>query len=653
MMARLARWMLMVALAVAGMGAAAHAQTALLDEVHTLSGVTEPVEHPFDITQAGAYELTLTDLKLPAALTSAKLAVTRAATVVGTAAVTAASASAVLSFDATPGTYVVRIVGNPSASGAGAVGVKIARASQTTAFHEFVAPITAPTPDVPDNRSILEETITPTVTGNYEVVLADLAFPQTLPDLLLSVTEVGGAQVAVLLAAGTATFAAQAGVAYKILAIAESPVSVNAGLFSVRIRQSGASTNVFARTVRVGRVQQLGTVSLNAGAHVLSLNDLQFPVALAEKGAALILDGASAALTTAGGDTAFTAAPGEHFIYVVAKAAAGTTGVYGLEVKVAVGPVLFSTVKAVSGTPGTTPAFSFVVDIATAGAYRVRLADFEFPAGFSAAQLGASQGSVLLGQLSAAGSLDLANVAAGPLFIVVLAQPTNPKGGLFGVDLTPAAGGAPVFETTQGVGNLFQARKISVTGTSAYRVTLTDLGFPVTFDELGAVVTRGAAAVGTVLNSSHFDFNATAGNYFINFIATPDATENAGTYGIRVAEKPPAPTVTFTASPTQVTAGSIAGLTWNATNATSCIASDGWSGTKAVSGTESTAALNAGATFKLECTGEGGSTSATVTVTTVAQNNQGGGGGSLGWLLVAGLSLGMVGRRRRPACVVR
>jgi hypothetical protein len=582
MISRLARSIGVVALAVFALSGVARAQTALLDEVRTLSDGAAPVEHALDITQAGSYELTITDLKLPAALTSAKLAVTRGTTVVGTASTTASTASAVLSFEATPGAYVIRIVGRPAAAGSGTVGVKVTRANETTALNEFVASIASPPAATPENRTVLEETITPTVRGPYEVERADFALPQALPDLLMSVTQVGGPQVAVLPTAGTATFAAQAGVSYKILAIGESPTSVNAGLYSVRVRQAGASTNLFSRTVTVGRVEGIGTVTLGAGAHVLSLNDLQFPAPLDEKGAALVRDGAVAALTTTSGDTAFTASAGEHLMYVVAKAAASTTGTYGLEVRPSGGVALFSTVRTVGGAPGTTPVYSFVADITTAGAYRVRLADFAFPAAFSAAQLGASQNGTLLGSLNAAGSLDLPNVAIGKLFLVALAAPTNTGGGVFGVDVAPTGGSTPVFEVTQGVGNLFNSRKVSATGTTAYRVTLTDVAFPHTFNELGAVVTRGAETLGKVLNSAQFDFNAAPGNYFINFIATPDATEKAGTYGIRVAEKPPSPTVTLTATPTQVTVGGAVDLAWSTTSATSCVASNGWTGSRPV-----------------------------------------------------------------------
>ena len=81
---------------------------------------------------------------------------------------------------------------------------------------------------------------------------------------------------------------------------------------------------------------------------------------------------------------------------------------------------------------------------------------------------------------------------------------------------------------------------------------------------------------------------------------------------------PQLPTVTLTASPTSVSSGGVSTLTWSSTNATSCTASGGWSGTKAINGSQSTGALSQNTTFTLTCTGAGGSAtqSATVTVAT-------------------------------------
>ncbi len=101
------------------------------------------------------------------------------------------------------------------------------------------------------------------------------------------------------------------------------------------------------------------------------------------------------------------------------------------------------------------------------------------------------------------------------------------------------------------------------------------------------------------------------------YTLTCTGTGGSAAQSATVSVKPPAPTVTLSVGPSAITSGSSAMLTWSSTNATSCVASGAWSGTKAVTGTQSTGALTANATYTLSCTGTGGSAaqSATVSVT--------------------------------------
>jgi hypothetical protein len=75
------------------------------------------------------------------------------------------------------------------------------------------------------------------------------------------------------------------------------------------------------------------------------------------------------------------------------------------------------------------------------------------------------------------------------------------------------------------------------------------------------------------------------------------------------------PTAVLTANPTVVPTGDASVLTWSSSNATGCLASGGWSGSKPVSGFLSTGALSTGANYTLICTGPGGTSKpATVTI---------------------------------------
>ncbi|HTU66394.1 MAG TPA: hypothetical protein VMF52_10620 [Steroidobacteraceae bacterium] len=76
-------------------------------------------------------------------------------------------------------------------------------------------------------------------------------------------------------------------------------------------------------------------------------------------------------------------------------------------------------------------------------------------------------------------------------------------------------------------------------------------------------------------------------------------------------EAPPAvvvPTVTISANPTSVTPGGSSMITWSSTNAATCTASGGWTGSKAANGSGTSGALSAETLFSLTCTGENGQT---------------------------------------------
>jgi hypothetical protein len=81
-----------------------------------------------------------------------------------------------------------------------------------------------------------------------------------------------------------------------------------------------------------------------------------------------------------------------------------------------------------------------------------------------------------------------------------------------------------------------------------------------------------------------------------------------------------AATASLTANPTTVAKGGSSTLVWSSTNASTCTASGGWSGTLAPSGSQSTGPISSTTTYSISCSGPGGASptaSATVTVTPV------------------------------------
>ena len=63
-----------------------------------------------------------------------------------------------------------------------------------------------------------------------------------------------------------------------------------------------------------------------------------------------------------------------------------------------------------------------------------------------------------------------------------------------------------------------------------------------------------------------------------------------------------------------------ANLSWNSANATTCSASNAWSGSKSISGSENTGSLVSSKTYTIVCTGTGGSATDSVTVNVAGQS---------------------------------
>ncbi|MHB8710434.1 MAG: fibronectin type III domain-containing protein [Minisyncoccota bacterium] len=148
--------------------------------------------------------------------------------------------------------------------------------------------------------------------------------------------------------------------------------------------------------------------------------------------------------------------------------------------------------------------------------------------------------------------------------------------------------------------------------------------------------TQATGALGTVIGGP---VSADGFNWWnINYDSGVDGW-SAEDYLVKYTAPTPAPTITMSASPTSVTSGSSTTLTWFSTNATSCTASGGWTGTKATSGSQSLTNLTTTATYTLACTGAGGTATAGATVTVTS-----GGGGTpttLGAVLLEDFSLGI------------
>lgn len=143
----------------------------------------------------------------------------------------------------------------------------------------------------------------------------------------------------------------------------------------------------------------------------------------------------------------------------------------------------------------------------------------------------------------------------------------------------------------------------------------------------GYQVFRNGYLAGTPTGTSWTDTGlkpATAYSYTVNArdaagnVSLSSNTVNAST-SAGTLPATPAPTVSFSASPGAVVKGSFARLTWSTTNATSCTASGGWSGTKPTKGSQwvPISATASSTTYTITCSGTGGTKAVSTTVNTV------------------------------------
>lgn len=121
----------------------------------------------------------------------------------------------------------------------------------------------------------------------------------------------------------------------------------------------------------------------------------------------------------------------------------------------------------------------------------------------------------------------------------------------------------------------------------------------------GPVGVGGSRSVGPISSTTTFSLTCTG--------AGGSASTTA-----RVTVVPP-PAVTLTSADTIVAAGGSTTLAWSARDAYACQASGGWTGTRAMSGSQPVGPIDGSTTFTLSCTGTGGSAVQMVSVSALGE----------------------------------
>jgi plastocyanin len=642
----LANVVIRAALALVAFAGAARS-TSLLDQtsIVALPTVAAPQQYSFTATATEALTVKLTDLQVPAAFSFLQIAVTQADTLVGTAWPVEGTTSTVAVAAITGTTYLVSVIGTPNATqGIGSFGVCVTRNSDTThtcvPAYSYSGNIQTPSAPSTSGVSTLDTNFTATSTGTYQVTLTDDQFPVALQ--MVSATIFNGAtQVGGVFPSGTTSVTLTGGVNYTLLIAAQAAASPQAGLYGARITDPSGAV-VFERTRPVGSLGASTIVNNPTPQSLtLSLTDFAYPASLNGLGAAVTSGAVELGeLTAAGSSPAFAAPAGNLEIWQYATAGA-SSGVYSLNLASAHAS-LFSTTQVVNPAGnGSSGSYAFAVQLA-AGVYNLSVTDLQFPGQLSSVSSTIAENGAVLTVNS---NGDFTTPAAGVAVIVVDAQAPQSGSGIFDVAVRTAnTPSTTVLDQTQAVGGVFNTQMINDSAGGSYTVTLTDLGFPTDFQNLAAVFSQGGQVLGKIYGSNAFSVDTTAGQYVLTIVATP-GMDNYGLYSVNIASAKP--TLTFSASPTTVTAGQTVQLTWSADSATTCTASGSstWSGNEPVSGTASVA-ISADVTLMLTCTGTGGSVTQSVAITaTPAASSGGGGGGSVDLSLLVLLTATFLARR--------
>jgi len=596
-----------------------------------------PPSYEFTLTAAGNYSVTLRDLAAPAALQSLRAIVTRDLEVVAELEVTypttqgAPLVAATDTFAGTPGLYRVHVLGSiASGTAGGTFGISVAPAAGGGAVFEAADAIAA-NEGPGANQSVLQTTFSTTTAGTYQLVLADHQFPAALAstDVLL-LRRTATTPTIVLTAAGS--FNANSGDTYELIIIATADANL-AGLYSVSVNGGAPATTAYRSDNAVGQLPPATPVTIaSSGSYALTVTDLAFPEPLSAIAVGVTQNGAFIGSRSAAGSSTFTLAQGTAELFVLPTAssigAAAVTLAQGALVSYA------DVHLADASADVTTPAiYSFVPSQpVTAGSYTLTTADFRFPSQMASIETAVVQGATVIHQTDDVGSETVA-LQAGAVRVLVAATPppasgAMPGNGMFALTLATQPGNALVFESTQGVGGLFTSRAIDLPAAGRYDVSLQDFEFPERLRTSWLAITRGTTLVGQVIGSSTIqNLQLDAGTHVLNFLGQTAANSNYGAFGLKVADSAPPPVVSLTASSTTVTSGQGVTLQWSATNATSCTAAGGWTGTKSTSGTQAISALVANTTFELDCSGPSGRDDASVTVTVNAPSPRSSGGG--------------------------
>jgi hypothetical protein len=477
----------------------------------------------FTISQAGSYQLTLTDDVFPAPLSSLQLIAIQSGVANPTPVflLTAAGPASSATLDA--GTYDLFVVAEANSSTpAGLYSVLISGGpanATVLATTQPVGQLTAATPiAVPRAESI-------------SLLVADLATPSALASLQGAVTQ-GATVLTQFSSPGPTTVSAAAGNA-QLLIWAQPDAGTGQGSYGAYAYDSSSTLVDVAEPVvdstHVGYAfsSRLAT----AGSYQLNLNDFSLPQAFGALSA--VVAQRAAILTTAGGaaGSASTAtlspqAGTVNIVVLPVLAASGDNGLFGVSLATqSTGAIAFQ------ATQGVGALFSSqTVQIPSAGPYVADLVDLGFPASLGSLSLIVTSGQSVVSEITGAGKGAFTVTTPGTYVLNVLAQVGSAADyGMYGLEL--AAGVAPTVTLTASASSVSSGQGVTLTWSSTNASSCTASATPAVSGWSGTLATSGSQTSGALTAATTFSLSCEGDGVTTTATASVSIGAASGSHG--------------------------------------------------------------------------------------------------------------------------
>jgi hypothetical protein len=460
----------------------------------TSAGATA-ITSTFSVATGGSYQLAVTDLAFPVALSSLSVIILNdcgttpgcVTAPVAPTPVTAANTGTALTLAA--GNYDLFVIASAdSTARQGLLSVQITGAGSTAPVYANTIPVgTLPPPTEVDVHAA----------STVEVDAVDLAVPSALSALQAVVVQ-QGAVLSTLSSPGTASFAAAAG-ALQVYALGTPGASGQGGAelvftsgatrladFVVPVFATGSNAFAFAPTLSA------------AGNYQLAVHDFQLPTAFVSLLAAAAQGGKLLTSTAGSGSFAAAGGPLNILVFPVQSSAPGAQGLFGVQVAhQSNGGVAFQTAQGV-GASFSSSTFT----VPKLGSYNLSLADLAFPAPFSTLAVIVTNGSSVVGEVFGSSTVAFTGQPGINYSLNTLASAgSSADYGLYGLQLG-AAPAPPTVTLTASSSSVVSGSSATLNWTSTGTTACTASGA-----WSGTLATAGTQSVGPLTSNATYSIS--------------------------------------------------------------------------------------------------------------------------------------------------